>query len=78
MNTAANQNYLGPYPLPDMYGANTMITKDKDEFSKWYTPVQGEFNFRIKCWRACPNMIFYIGPVLNLEICYCPPPVMKF
>ena len=53
MNTAENQYYLGPYPSPEMYGVNTMSTKDRDEFFKWYTTVQGEFNFRNEMFAYC-------------------------
>ena len=48
-STPPNQNYIGPVPLNDMYGANHMerdtYTK---EFKPWYEEVykKGDWNFK--------------------------------
>ena len=35
-NTKLNQNYVGPYPDPIYYGADSMKTEDRKKFLAWY------------------------------------------
>ncbi|XP_048252721.1 uncharacterized protein LOC125380975 [Haliotis rufescens] len=35
-NTAANEDYVGPYPPVESYGADSMSITDREAFMKWY------------------------------------------
>ncbi len=46
-NTAANQEHVGAYPPPDMYGCDYMHPKDREEFYDWYHRTRdGLFDFK--------------------------------
>ncbi len=46
-NTAANQEHIGAYPPPDMYGCDYMHPKDREEFYDWYHRTRdGIFDFK--------------------------------
>ncbi|XP_051782587.1 uncharacterized protein LOC127527551 [Erpetoichthys calabaricus] len=55
-NLAENQNYIGPYPEPECYGVQSMMTKEKEEFFTWYDSVKhGVFNFKEEMAFYCKN-----------------------
>jgi hypothetical protein len=35
-NTASNLNYVGPYPEPEYYGAESMSVDERAQFLEWY------------------------------------------
>ena len=53
-NTAINQHYVGPYPLPDMYGVDSMSSQERESFLVWYSQRKGEvFDFRKEIEAYC-------------------------
>ncbi|XP_041351271.1 uncharacterized protein LOC121370216 [Gigantopelta aegis] len=52
-NTLGNQNYRGPFPEPNMYGANYMGSKERSTFLKWHTEQQGMFDFQKEMREYC-------------------------
>ncbi|KAK3524699.1 hypothetical protein QTP86_000832 [Hemibagrus guttatus] len=55
-NTLEHQNYVGPYPEPKFYGADSMMPKDREDFFKWYATVSGKvFNFNKEMFEYCMN-----------------------
>ncbi|XP_058890904.1 uncharacterized protein LOC117407014 isoform X1 [Acipenser ruthenus] len=55
-NTVENQNYVGPFPEPIYYGVQQMMSKDRDDFYKWYDSIKmGVFNFRDEMAFYCKN-----------------------
>ena len=35
-NTKSNENYVGPYPIPDLFGVANMTPEDRNDFFCWY------------------------------------------
>lgn len=55
-NTTKNQDYIGAYPEPHYYGADSMMPKERKEFFEWYDSVKdGEFDFRKELAEYCKN-----------------------
>ena len=53
-NTALNQQYVGPYPTPDMYGVDSMSSVDREAFLQWHSQREGKvFDFRQKMEKYC-------------------------
>jgi len=41
-NTASNLNYVGPYPEPEFYGADSMSADERIQFMQWYEEQKGK------------------------------------
>ncbi|KAK2834690.1 hypothetical protein Q7C36_015391 [Tachysurus vachellii] len=55
-NTDENQNYVGPYPDPRFYGVDNMMSKDREDFFKWYATVSDKvFDFKKEMTEYCVN-----------------------
>ncbi|XP_049332872.1 uncharacterized protein LOC125801098 isoform X1 [Astyanax mexicanus] len=55
-NTQKNQNYVGPYPHPEFYGVDSMMSKERDEFFEWYKTLDGKvFDFKQELVAYCQN-----------------------
>jgi len=40
-NTASNLNYVGPYPEPEFYGADSMSAGERAQFMQWHHEQKG-------------------------------------
>ncbi|XP_076840973.1 uncharacterized protein LOC143485425 isoform X1 [Brachyhypopomus gauderio] len=55
-NIPEHQDYVGPYPAPEFYGADSMMPKDREEFFRWYEGVKGGiFLFKKEMAKYCKN-----------------------
>ena len=53
-NTADNQQYVGSYPTPDMYGADSMSPEEREVFLQWHSQREGKvFDFRQEMETYC-------------------------
>ena len=53
-NTMLHQNYIGPYPAPDMYGADSMSSEEREVFLQWYSQKEEEiFDFHHEMETYC-------------------------
>ena len=53
-NTSENQKYKGVHPSKSHYGYDTMTTKNKKEFDKWYETVKDKkFHFTFEIFYYC-------------------------
>jgi hypothetical protein len=53
-NTDANWKYVGPYPSPDMYGADAKSTSDRTKFLEWHKRQNGKvFDFQREMLHYC-------------------------
>jgi hypothetical protein len=55
-NTEENQNYIGPLPSLDMYGVNSMNSKEKEKFIEWHEQQSAAgyiFNFQEEIVKYC-------------------------
>jgi G:T-mismatch repair DNA endonuclease (very short patch repair protein) len=53
-NTWSNQDYVGPYPPPGMYGADQMTSKARKKFDEWYNGVTDQtFDFAKELVEYC-------------------------
>ena len=52
-NTLENQNYVGQYPSPEMYGIQGMSEKDRNNFLEWYSNLEGAFDFQKEIKEYC-------------------------
>ena len=55
-NTPENQDYIGPYPQPSMYGVDCMKEMDRQAFYEWYAlQTHNTFNFREEIYKYCKS-----------------------
>ncbi len=55
-NTRANQNYVGGLPDPEMYMADSMVTKARVKFLEWWGEHRDDqFDFRSEILRYCSS-----------------------
>ena len=55
-NTSENQDYIGPYPPPEMYGIDAMKPSTREEFLKWYESIkENRFHFRKEIRDYCKS-----------------------
>ena len=53
-NSPENQEYVGPYPPPEAYGAENMTEKDRAAFLHWHREQEGkEFHFKTELLNYC-------------------------
>lgn len=55
-NTRDNQNYIGPYPSPEKYGADFMNEAEREKFLQWHSEKMKNgavFNFREEMETYC-------------------------
>jgi hypothetical protein len=61
-NTAENQNYVGPYPPPEAYGADSMSTDDRAKFLKWHSQrADDEFAFEAEMLKYCRSDVYILA-----------------
>ena len=55
-NKRENENYIGPYPAPALYGYDAMSDASKKTFMEWYVTVRDTpFDFRKELLSYCVN-----------------------
>ncbi|XP_067678388.1 uncharacterized protein [Haliotis asinina] len=52
-NLKGNQNYVGAFPDPHMYGVDYMGAKYRDAFLSWYSQQRGQFDFSEEMKEYC-------------------------
>ena len=61
-NTASNRNYVGPYPDPEFYGADSMPTDERTQFMQWYEEQKGKlFSNKDELLAYCMDDVNVLG-----------------
>ena len=61
-NTASNLNYVGPYPEPEFYGADSMSADECTQFMQWYDGQKGKlFSNKDELLAYCMDDVNVLG-----------------